>query len=287
MFDSARKDLPRTTFFFNCKYFYLVELFSASTPGMIFSRVGCSSYVFKFFPGRVRVCNLIPRSKTQGPSFILQGSRAFSAGSDKVRDLSLELVESEDYAFAREILRIPGSKQRLFLIQPRIKWGPRRNHLTTPALQMEENMTLVETLDWQVVDSIILPVDSYDSAHVFGKGNFEKLQDLIKGSTKSISGIFFGANILKSSQMKTYQDAFHMPIYDRYRIVLEIFRSHAKTKEAKLQVALAELPYLRSVLHGSQDESTSIQPHSASSSGQTWTGLRRQIIRVEYFFSRK
>jgi len=32
---------------------------------------------------------------------------------------------------------------------------------------------------------------------------------------------------------------------NRYTLVLQIFNLRAKTKEAKLQVALAELPYLR------------------------------------------
>ena len=35
--------------------------------------------------------------------------------------------------------------------------------------------------------------------------------------------------------------------YFRYTIVLQIFKMRAKTKEAKLQVALAELPYFRYV----------------------------------------
>lgn len=39
--------------------------------------------------------------------------------------------------------------------------------------------------------------------------------------------------------------AFRVPIYDRYSIVLQIFKERAKTREAKLQVAFAEIPYLR------------------------------------------
>jgi 50S ribosomal subunit-associated GTPase HflX len=38
---------------------------------------------------------------------------------------------------------------------------------------------------------------------------------------------------------------FRLPIYDRYSIVIQIFKENAVTKHAKLQVALAELPYVR------------------------------------------
>lgn len=34
-------------------------------------------------------------------------------------------------------------------------------------------------------------------------------------------------------------------IYYSYNIVLHIFQAHAKTREAQLQIALAEIPYLR------------------------------------------
>ena len=36
-----------------------------------------------------------------------------------------------------------------------------------------------------------------------------------------------------------------MPVFDRFTVVLHIFRCNARTKEARLQVALAELPLLR------------------------------------------
>lgn len=34
-------------------------------------------------------------------------------------------------------------------------------------------------------------------------------------------------------------------LFFRYNIVLQIFKEFAKTKEVKLQVALAEIPYIR------------------------------------------
>lgn len=36
-----------------------------------------------------------------------------------------------------------------------------------------------------------------------------------------------------------------MQVFDRFTVVLHIFRCNARTKEARLQVALAELPLLR------------------------------------------
>lgn len=41
------------------------------------------------------------------------------------------------------------------------------------------------------------------------------------------------------------ESEFRVPIFDRYSIVLQIFKERARTYEAKLQVSLAEIPYLR------------------------------------------
>lgn len=35
-----------------------------------------------------------------------------------------------------------------------------------------------------------------------------------------------------------------MPVLDRYNVVLQIFQKHSRTKEAKLQVSLAEIQYM-------------------------------------------
>lgn len=37
---------------------------------------------------------------------------------------------------------------------------------------------------------------------------------------------------------------FGVPVMDRFSIVIQILRAHATTREAKLQIALAELPYI-------------------------------------------
>ncbi|XP_055327985.1 putative GTP-binding protein 6 [Paramacrobiotus metropolitanus] len=202
-------------------------------------------------------------------------------------DDALPLELDQDYAHAREFMRIPGTQQRLFLVQPRLtkfsRDKNRRNELTTLELQMDENKTLLSTLGWTVEDTITLNVGSYDSSYVFGSGNFEKLEQAVRNSP-AVSGIFFGINILKAKQLRAMREAFQLPIYDRYRIVLEIFRTHAKTREAKLQVALAELPYVRHCLMGWSDPSvTAGLPVRGSSgggsSGESWREAQNKIIR--------
>ena len=45
---------------------------------------------------------------------------------------------------------------------------------------------------------------------------------------------------------KEFEDAWGVKVLDRYSVVLHIFRRNARTREAKLQISLAEIPLLRS-----------------------------------------
>jgi 50S ribosomal subunit-associated GTPase HflX len=44
---------------------------------------------------------------------------------------------------------------------------------------------------------------------------------------------------------KEFEDAWGVKVLDRYSVVLHIFRRNARTREAKLQISLAEIPLLR------------------------------------------
>lgn len=47
------------------------------------------------------------------------------------------------------------------------------------------------------------------------------------------------------STQKELEEAWGVKVFDRYSVVLHIFRCNASTKEAKLQISLAEIPLLR------------------------------------------
>ncbi|NXT00013.1 Y3725 protein, partial [Jacana jacana] len=137
---------------------------------------------------------------------------------------------------------------RLAVVQPAVKWGPKKSPLTTAELQIAEAVALVDTLpNWTVLDKIIIPTKNPDKKLVFGKGNFQALTEKIKKLPR-VTAVFLNLERVSSQTKKELEDAWGVKVFDRYTVVLHIFRCNARTKEAKLQIALAEIPLLRSNL---------------------------------------
>ncbi|XP_078401230.1 putative GTP-binding protein 6 [Cetorhinus maximus] len=160
-----------------------------------------------------------------------------------------ELEDSEfEELFQEQIPPLPEGGHRVFIVHPDVKWGGKKQHLTTGELQMAEAVALVNTLpNWHVVDEVILSTKSPDSKFIFGKGNFQTLTEKIKGLPQ-VTAVFMNVERLSALSEKELESAWGVKVFDRYSIVLHIFRCNARTKEAKLQISLAEIPYLRSQL---------------------------------------
>ncbi|GFR90766.1 GTPase HflX [Elysia marginata] len=165
--------------------------------------------------------------------------------------------EDEEYGkYLREICAIPGAGHRVLVIQPDIKTGSRRYAMTTRELKLEETCALVQTLNnWKVVEKRIVRTEQDRKINVFGSGNFKALIREIR-SKSTISAVVVGIDRLTGLQVSRLQSAWGLPVFDRYTLVLQIFKEHAQSEEAKLQVALAEIPYVRSrliLIHGGFD----------------------------------
>ncbi|KAL3243455.1 hypothetical protein MRX96_020522 [Rhipicephalus microplus] len=142
------------------------------------------------------------------------------------------------------LLNLPRVGHDFLVVQPQIKKGKRLRTDTTTALQLAEAVTLLETLPgWKAAGRLTLKTDNDMRKLIFKSGNLERIQDSVK--EKSATAIFINFDILTGVQHAALQEFFRLPIYDRYTVVLNIFRNHARTKEAKLQIALAEIPYYR------------------------------------------
>lgn len=111
--------------------------------------------------------------------------------------------------------------------------------------KFSETVALAEACGYEVADTLVQPRRSAHPATLFGSGKLEELQVLIRET--GVDTLILSSDITPS-QMRTLKDLFKIRVIDRTDLILEIFASRARTKEAKLQVELAtlkhQLPYL-------------------------------------------
>lgn len=178
---------------------------------------------------------------------------------DVIDDSVLEDPYFESLGGDSRILEFIGSKSRgsdhvgVLVLQPWVKWGASKRTDTSGQLLLDEAVALVETLPGVKVEAKeIVPVRSMDRKLIFGSGTLERLITQVHTSRK-ISCIFISVEMLRKGQIIDLEEAFGRKVLDRYSVVLGIFRHHAHTKEARLQVALAELPYMRKRWSGEKE----------------------------------
>lgn len=154
-------------------------------------------------------------------------------------------LEDEEYEeLSSRYLGTAAGGHSAFVLQPYVKWGPNKKTNTTPELQLEEAVTLLKTLsNWRVVDKLCVPLVNLDRKKLLGLGNLESLKKRV-ASNNEVTAVFVSTNLLKQVQIQELEQVLGVPVYDRYSIVIQIFRAHAKSQEAKLQVAIAEIPYM-------------------------------------------
>uniref|UniRef100_A0A8C3TYH8 Putative GTP-binding protein 6 n=1 Tax=Catharus ustulatus TaxID=91951 RepID=A0A8C3TYH8_CATUS len=148
-------------------------------------------------------------------------------------------------------------------------------------LQIAEAVALVDTLqNWTVLDKTILPTKNRNKKFVFGKGNFQVLTEKIK-KLPHVTAVFLNVERISSLTKKELESAWGVQVFDRYTVVLHIFRCNARTKEAKLQVALAEIPLLRSNLknEASQRDQQRGGSRYIMGSGETFLETQNRVLK--------
>ena len=78
-------------------------------------------------------------------------------------------------------------------------------------------------------------------------------------------------------QQHELERKFHATVYDRFMVILKIFQERAQTKEAKLQVELAEIPYLKSYLSEENWIYTSATTRMRGA-GETPLNIKRRVL---------
>lgn len=105
---------------------------------------------------------------------------------------------------------------------------------------LEELERLADTAEIEVVEKLIQNRKAIDKATYVGKGFLEDIK--AKMEMADVQLVIFD-NELAPTQARNMKRDFEIEALDRTEIILDIFQMHAKTKEAKLEVKLAELKY--------------------------------------------
>ncbi len=106
---------------------------------------------------------------------------------------------------------------------------------------LDELALLVTTLGKKVVEKLIVTRKKIDSGTFIGKGKVEEIEKLIE--PLDIHAVIFDDD-LSASQTATLNKRLDIEIFDRSRVILDIFADHARSREAKTQVELARLEYM-------------------------------------------
>ena len=112
---------------------------------------------------------------------------------------------------------------------------------------MAELAALAETAGSEVLDALIQRRDKPDPATFIGSGKVSELKGVVK-STGADTVVCDGE--LSPSQLKNLEDKVKVKVVDRTALILDIFAQHAKSKEGKAQVELAQMSYMLPRLRG-------------------------------------
>jgi GTP-binding protein HflX len=112
---------------------------------------------------------------------------------------------------------------------------------------MEELKNLAEASGIEVVYSITQSINKITPNLYIGSGKVQEVKTFVNNLDADM--VIFN-NELSGSQIRNLEEQIDVRVLDRTLLILDIFASRAKTKEAMLQVEIAQLEYMLPRLNG-------------------------------------
>ena len=131
----------------------------------------------------------------------------------------------------RETLKV--EEERAVLVAAILKRG-------APGDDLAELTALAESAGALVVDRFQQKIRDIKPATYIGKGKVELLAERIQRFEANL--VIFD-NDLSPAQIRELEKLLTVKVIDRSELILDIFATRARTKQAKLQVELAQLEY--------------------------------------------
>ena len=106
---------------------------------------------------------------------------------------------------------------------------------------MEELANLAEALEVEVAGYVTQNLERVNPSHYVGTGKIEEIKAFVEETDANI--IIFNDE-LSPSQIRNLERDLECKVIDRTMLILDIFSRRAKTREAQMQVELAQLQYM-------------------------------------------
>jgi GTP-binding protein HflX len=115
---------------------------------------------------------------------------------------------------------------------------------------MEELRNLAISSNFEVVYSLTQSLNKINAKYYIGKGKVEEIKMYVDNLE---ADVVIMNNELTGSQLRNLEEILQCRVIDRTLLILDIFARRAKTKEAMLQVEIAQLDYMLPRLTGLRD----------------------------------
>ncbi|MBM3731174.1 MAG: GTPase HflX [Actinobacteria bacterium] len=112
---------------------------------------------------------------------------------------------------------------------------------------IKELAALAETAGSTVMDALIQGRDKPDAATFIGSGKVREVREAVV-ATGADTVVCDGE--LSPAQLRTLEQKVKVKVIDRTALILDIFAQHAKSREGKAQVELAQMSYMLPRLRG-------------------------------------
>jgi GTP-binding protein HflX len=146
------------------------------------------------------------------------------------------------------------NRERVLLVGVGLKKAPRGragDPTSSGRDSLEELQELAESAGAKIEASILQVRDTLDPATLVGRGKLDEIR--IEAEMRHVPLVIVDHD-LTPGQLRNFEKGVGRRVIDRTQLILDIFATHARTREGQLQVELAQLNYLLPRLTGRGEE---------------------------------
>jgi GTP-binding protein HflX len=203
------------------------------------------------------VGRVLSRDEARSSGYTVFGSGradALQADSHYEGDRDGDQFDREDRAALRRVQGLSTELQDVTEVEYRqlrlenvVLIGIYSGNVTEAENSLRELAALAETAGAQVLDGLLQRRPNPDPSTYLGRGKAQELKGIVAalGADTVIAD-----SELAPSQRRALEDVVGVKVIDRTAVILDIFSQHAKSREGKAQVELAQLEYLLPRLRG-------------------------------------